>query len=216
MGLKIAMWGQPLVAMTSPMNELIPAWAEGPSFDCARAESAAEEAVCADPGLAELDVELARVYGLAAGDPALGEDGLNTLKAMQRGWIKGRDECWKASTSVEDCTAFAYATRITEIRQGYAAARADDGNGISTGPFPYVCEGLDVPVSAGFLTGQRPMVTLGWGDDRVALDGVPAASGAKYEGDTYAGPVMFWTQGDEAMFTLPGGAELTCTEDDIG
>ena len=58
-----------------------------PSFDCAKADSSAEEAICASDALAELDIELARLYRLAVKDDTLGADRLAELKAMQRGWI---------------------------------------------------------------------------------------------------------------------------------
>ena len=65
--------------------------AADPSFDCAKAESDAENAVCASEALAELDVETARLYQLAVAGVSGAR--LDELKAMQRGWIKGRDGC---------------------------------------------------------------------------------------------------------------------------
>ena len=57
-----------------------------PSFDCARAGSAAEKLVCGDAELAALDRQLAARYAQATdADPA-----------VQRGWVKERDACWKA------------------------------------------------------------------------------------------------------------------------
>ena len=68
-----------------------------PSFDCAKAHSAAEQLVCQDAGLAALDNELAALYPKALAK--LSTEQQKTEKAMQRGWIKGRNECWKESDS---------------------------------------------------------------------------------------------------------------------
>src|SRR5512137_1696094 len=65
-----------------------------PSFDCAKASGRIEQLVCKDAGLASLDRKLADAYAKALKSwPA---DVAKEQRAIQRGWIKGRDECWKA------------------------------------------------------------------------------------------------------------------------
>jgi uncharacterized protein len=188
-----------------------------PSFDCAKADSSAEEAICASDALAELDIELARLYRLAVKDDTLGADRLAELKAMQRGWIKGRNDCWKSDQDMETCVANAYAIRIHDLREGYSATRSADDQGISLGPVAFDCPDLQAGVSAVFINGDAAMVSLRWLDNVIALPAVRAASGAKYESDIWAGgPSMLWTQGDEAMFAPPGGPEMTCKLDEIG
>ncbi|MEM6422612.1 MAG: lysozyme inhibitor LprI family protein, partial [Pseudomonadota bacterium] len=115
--------------------------ARAPSFDCAEARSSAEIAVCRSDQLARLDLEVARLYRLAQRGPSIGERGAE-LRAMQRGWIKGRDDCWKAGAGIADCIAFAQLSRIEALRSGYADARQEDAAGISLGPLPYTCEGF--------------------------------------------------------------------------
>src|SRR5262245_38782185 len=66
------------------------------SFDCGRAASAGEKLVCGDAQLARLDVELARLYRLALDAPQLETNLKDELRASQRGWIRGRDDCLKA------------------------------------------------------------------------------------------------------------------------
>ena len=69
--------------------------AEKPSFDCGKVQAGSiEELVCQDAGLTKLDQQLAEVYAQAA-DKAKNEQP-PMLKAMQRGWVKGRDACWQA------------------------------------------------------------------------------------------------------------------------
>ncbi|MGE3523991.1 MAG: lysozyme inhibitor LprI family protein, partial [Candidatus Dadabacteria bacterium] len=68
------------------------ALAAGPSFDCAKAEAGSiEEMICNDPGLTALDVKLAAVYKEALAKAT--NEHPPVLKAEQRGWIKGRDDC---------------------------------------------------------------------------------------------------------------------------
>jgi uncharacterized protein len=85
-----------LVLVATPLSL---AAQEGPSFDCAAAESSAEKLVCADPDLAELDRRLAERFADAvAVAQSLGagaDEAEKTLRAYQRGWVSGRDECWK-------------------------------------------------------------------------------------------------------------------------
>lgn len=184
-----------------------------PSFDCAKAQSSAEEAVCANPDLAMLDVETARLYRLALS----GVSGARAdeLKAMQRGWIKGRDECWKSSLGLNTCIAAEYALRIFDLRTGYASSRAEEG--ASTGPKVLDCDSFDAAIGVVFINASSPMVALKWRDVAIALPQVPSGSGAKYESNVYAdGPTSLFTKGDEALFTPPGGTQLTCRIEEIG
>ncbi|MFC3119513.1 lysozyme inhibitor LprI family protein [Jhaorihella thermophila] len=65
--------------------------ASGPSFDCARATTPVENAICANPDLAALDQEIARLYGEARAT-ATGVEAA-TLRAGQRSWLRQRDAC---------------------------------------------------------------------------------------------------------------------------
>ncbi len=185
------------------------AMASEPSFDCEKAGSSADEAICDSDGLAELDQELARIYSLAVvGD--LSTERLNELKATQRGWIKGRDECWKSDLGLVPCVAAEYGFRIADLRTGYAGARSEEGP--SVGPYPYVCDGLDVPLSVVFVNTQERLVTLSWRDGAVVLPSVAAASGARYA----ARGSEFWSSGNEAMLTIPELGSMSCALDSSG
>ena len=84
-----------------------------PSFDCAKAHSAAEQLVCQDAGLAALDNELAALYPKAMSQ--LSAEQQKTEKAMQRGWIKERNECWKEQDKPA-CIARNYNERMAELQ----------------------------------------------------------------------------------------------------
>lgn len=89
------------------------ACAATPSFDCAKAAGAVETLICKDAALAALDNELATLYPKALSN--LSPEQLKTEKAMQRGWIKGRNDCWKAK-DLRQCVEENYQQRITELQ----------------------------------------------------------------------------------------------------
>ncbi len=188
-----------------------------PSFDCSQSDSDAEDAICKDSGLAELDLELSRLFHLALTGPNMTADRAEGLKQSERDWIRDRRECWKASVGLETCVANAYAFRIHEIREGYADARGKDAAGMSVGPVALRCEGMDALISAVFLNGERSLVSLKWLDRGMVLPRVPSGSGSRYETDIWdGGSSLLWTQGDEAVFNEPGGPESKCVVEEIG
>lgn len=77
------------------------------SFDCARASTLVEQAICNDPELSGLDDSLSDAYRDAlqqAPDPAL-------VQATQRRWLSQvRNSCRNAA-----CLRSAYRTRLTEL-----------------------------------------------------------------------------------------------------
>jgi uncharacterized protein len=88
-------------------------WAAQPSFDCAKATHDVEKLICEDAGLAELDQSLAELYATVLKHTPDANKG--TLKAEQRGWVKGRNDCWKAS-DMRSCVADDYRARINELK----------------------------------------------------------------------------------------------------
>ncbi|MEM9782667.1 MAG: peptidoglycan-binding protein, partial [Pseudomonadota bacterium] len=88
-----------------------------PSFDCARASTATESAICEDPGLAALDRELATAWSSAR---AVGVDA-----ATQRAWIARRDACGAA----RDCIAEEMESRIERLTGAPAVAQYQPGGG---------------------------------------------------------------------------------------
>jgi uncharacterized protein len=90
---------------------------QGPSFDCARVKAGSTEAlVCAEPELSALDRKLAEVYA-AASRKAVNEHP-PVLKAEQRGWIKGRNDCWK-SPDQRECVRDEYVRRVAGLQARY-------------------------------------------------------------------------------------------------
>lgn len=183
---------------------LIPllASAATPSFDCAKAHGAAEQLVCQDAGLAALDNELAALYPKALSQ--LSAEQQKTEKAMQRGWIKGRNECWKESDT-RQCVEESYQLRITELQIKGGQLRVPS-------LVDYQCDG-GIRLSTYFYNeAKRPaaMINLSEGNNQqqVLAYETPSASGARYEGQN----LTLWTKGSDAMLERYGQPTLNCSE----
>ncbi|MGB6188967.1 MAG: MliC family protein [Aeromonas molluscorum] len=178
------------------------ACAATPSFDCAKAKGAAETLICKDAGLAALDNELATLYPKALAD--LSQEQLKTEKAMQRGWIKGRNDCWKAK-DLRQCVEESYQLRITELQ-------IKGGQLMVPTPVDYQC-GKDVSLSTYFYNDAKlpaAVINLSEGDSQqqVLAYEAPSASGARYEGQNLA----LFTKGNDASLERYGQPTLSCTE----
>jgi uncharacterized protein len=176
--------------------------AEGPAFDCARAQGSVQELICKDEGLAALDRKLDGVYKAARAKAR--DDVPKTLVAEQRGWVKGRDDCWKTrdgspefltaswqATGTRACVEGKYRIRISELQAVWRLVPAK-------GPVSFACEKNPAnEVVATFFETDPAVALLERGDQTVTTWLVPAASGSKYEGRN----VEFWTKGPEATVT---------------
>ena len=91
----------------------VPAHAAQPSFDCSKASHEAELLICKDAELAALDRSLADLYNTLLKHTPASEQ--KQLKAEQSGWVKGRNQCWKASDQ-RGCIKSEYETRIRELK----------------------------------------------------------------------------------------------------
>lgn len=80
-----------------------------PSFDCQKARSASERAICADPELAALDTEMARLY--AQSRKAAAADKTSSLIVQQRVWLKRRAACGAEGA----CLKALFRERIAEL-----------------------------------------------------------------------------------------------------
>jgi uncharacterized protein YecT (DUF1311 family) len=158
--------------------------AQGPTFDCAKARGEVEKLICSDPSLAALDRKLASVFQSAM---ARARDGLDRqLKTEQRGWIQGRNECWKARdktwitatwtvNTVKDCVDARYRMRTAELQ---ALWRLVPSRTVS-----FVCENNPANVTvADFFATDPATIRLERGDRTATLWLVGSASNGLYEG----------------------------------
>ena len=188
--------GQPPAPVSPAAQAPVPTGgqAAAPGFDCTQVTGEIEKAVCSDGELSALDHQLADTYAQAlakAADKA-------TLQASQRGWIKGRGDCWKASDAAA-CVREAYIARITELR-------IDGGLVPAPKPVAFRCAGSDKPLTAVFYNEAPQAVVLSWGTDRAIVPLARSASGARYA----ARGVEFWEHQGEARVGFFGN-QMTCT-----
>ncbi len=87
----------------------------GPSFSCAAvSQGSMEELICQSDTLSAMDLKLTDTYKKAL----VKSNNNSTLKAEQRGWIKGRNESWKADDK-NKCLSDEYQQRISELQNKY-------------------------------------------------------------------------------------------------
>lgn len=175
----------------------LPQSAISPTFSCNEAEGTVETLICQDPELIRLDLYLDELF--QAGLTNFPEQDIPTYRAMQRGWISGRNDCWKEQ-AIRQCVIDSYSQRISEleVRTGYLLVPEAT---------PYQCED-SVRVDAYFYSGGiQPIAVLNLDDQQVFAWLSPAASGSRYTGRN----IEFWIRGEEAMLTTLG-ATLNCSQ----
>ncbi|PTQ68213.1 uncharacterized protein C8K61_112130 [Pseudomonas sp. GV071] len=156
------------------------------SFDCSKAAAGSiEELVCKTPALSAQDEQLAKVYQQALAKAK--NEHPPTLKAEQRGWLKGRDECWKADDKTH-CVSDAYQQRIAELQARYQLLPGK-------GPVRYVCDNQPgKEVLATFYATEPPTLIAELGDSTSLMYAQPSASGSQYQGRNES----FWEHQGEA------------------
>ena len=188
-----------------------------PSFDCDDPGlGEVQNRICADSALARLDVRLDSVWSTAlerARGTAMPQMWVDEMVDYQRGWVAGRDECWKApeareyagmreDEAIRRCTETAYRERIARLQADWGLAE------VTRGPVFWVCG--DDPgnefVTTFFATDPEA-VRVERGDQSEVFLRTRTASGARYEG--YSGK-SFWDRGGSAAFVWPEGETRIC------
>ena len=167
----------------------VAALAQGPTFDCAKAQGEVEKLICNDASLAALDRKLESVYKAASakaqGKPA------TQLREEQRGWISGRNDCWKANgqetwitatwtaNTVKGCVDAQYRLRTSELQ---AVWRLLPPKTVS-----FACQNNPAnEVVANLFDTDPATIRLERGDRTATLWRVGAAAAGKYEGQNVA------------------------------
>lgn len=169
------------------------------SFDCSKAAAGSiEELVCKTPALSTADEQLATVYKQAQAKAQ--NEHPPTLKAEQRGWIKSRDECWKADDK-NLCVGDSYRLRIAELQARYQLLPGK-------GPVRFVCDQQPAKeVIATFYPSEPPTLIAEFGDSTSLMYAQPSGSGSKYQGRNES----FWEhQGEATVVWGYDAAEMKC------
>lgn len=85
------------------------------SFDCSKAQTKDEKAICADQGLNDQDVEMAVLYRQLK--PLLGMGARGDMEDTQVAWLKRREACGEDRA----CLNNAYEDRLKQLRDGFEA-----------------------------------------------------------------------------------------------
>ena len=159
--------------------------AQGPTFNCAKASGEVETLICADASLAALDRKLDEVYKAAS---AKAKGKLATrLREDQRGWVKGRNDCWKAKgeqtwitatwtvDTVKGCVDAQYRLRTSELQAVWQL--------LPPKTVFHACQNNPAnEVAANFFATDPATIRLERGDRTVTMWLVGSASDGKYEG----------------------------------
>ena len=160
-----------------------------PSFRCDKVrEGSIEAMICNDEMLSVLDQKLAKVYADALKHES--KQHFSLFKAEQRGWIKGRNDCWKADDE-RVCVKDAYVQRIAQLQARYRLVESE-------GPVSFICDDTQTnEVVVTFFQTEPPTLIAEYGDSVSLMYLQPSASGSKHEG----GDKSFWAHQGEAMIT---------------
>lgn len=176
-----------------------------PSFDCSQAEGQVEELICSTPELAALDLHMDTVWQGAMDVMEQGnmpESDRATIRAEQRGWAEGRNDCWQ-SDDVEACVRSEYQVRTARLMADFGLAEAGE-------PTFWSCEGN--PANEFVLTffqTEPQSVRVERGDRQEVMIRTPTASGSRYLG-TFGKEV--WVKGAEGTFIWPQTDTLRCVD----
>jgi len=177
------------------------ALAAGPSFDCSKVQKGSiEELICKNEGLSDLDRKMTTVYAEAI-KKAINEHP-PVLKAEQRGWLKGRNDCWK-SADKRKCVDQSYRRRIAELQARYRLVSAN-------GPFWYSCDGdprNEVVVT--FFKTDPPTLEAEHGDQVSLMYLEPSGSGSKYQGRNES---LWEHQGEATIVWGYDSPEMHCSK----
>ncbi|GJL63827.1 MAG: hypothetical protein NPIRA04_24810 [Nitrospirales bacterium] len=144
--------------------------------------------ICEDGELSALDRKLSGVYAVASKNAT--NEHPPVLKAEQRGWIKGRNDCWK-SNDKRACVRVGYRRRIAELQARYRLVPYN-------GPFRFICDGNSANEVIATFFKTDPSTLIAKRGDSVSLMFVqPSGSGAKYHGRNET----FWEHHGEALIT---------------
>lgn len=83
-------------------------YADYASFDCNKATTVTEKAICADPELSALDNHMAKLYAHARGSTSMGD----TYETKQLQWLKNRNKC----KSDKQCLLKSYDNILNQLK----------------------------------------------------------------------------------------------------
>jgi uncharacterized protein len=150
---------------TQPATGTVPG-----ALDCAKPVNGAQQLVCGDPQLSDLEHRLQVAYQQASVRPGTDQAGLTSA---QNSWASVRDGCAQNS-EVRTCLLEAYQTRLVQL------ALADPATA-QPPVVTYQCPADNGPLTAQFYNQfTPPTAVLNWKGTQEILFLQPSGSGARY------------------------------------
>ncbi len=138
-----------LVALSALLTVFAAPTIAQPSFDCSKVKSESTEAlICGDMELSEMDREVDRLYRKIREQTA--EEDFKTIRAYQRGWIKGRNESWKEDNPRQHV--------LSSYRERIAVLSVQAGEVMVPDPVSYNCTGGEFEHLAAIFYDTTPPV----------------------------------------------------------
>lgn len=169
------------------------------TVNCAKVKAGSVESLlCKDNGLMTLERQMAEV--LLGAEPIAAKEKPPMLKAEQRGWVKVRDECLKASDKGA-CLFTSYKLRIAELQATYRLLP-------STSSVNYRCgNNPGIVFKAATFASDPPTLAAEFDENTSVLYAKPVAQGTRYE----SAQVAFSEHDGIAKIVWgPGSPEMTC------
>ncbi|BBY20950.1 MliC family protein [Mycobacterium stomatepiae] len=157
--------GSPSAAPTSGSPPPIPA-----AVDCTKPANAAQQPICTDSHLFDLERQLGDAYRRALARPGTDQ---SAVAAAQTSWASGRDDCAR-NADVHTCVLQAYQTRLVQLAIADPATAAPP-------VVTYRCPATSGPLTAQFYNQFDPQTAvLDWKGTQLILFILPSGSGARY------------------------------------
>lgn len=156
-------------ATPTPANSPSPAQPAG-TIDCTKPANAAQQLVCGDPHLTDLDHRLQTAYQQALARPGANKAALTSAQAS---WVATRDDC-AHNADAHTCVQEAYQTRLVQLAIADPATAAPP-------VITYHCPVGSGPLTAQFYNQLDPQTAvLNWKGNQEILFLLPSGSGARY------------------------------------
>ncbi|MGB1262143.1 MAG: MliC family protein [Cognaticolwellia sp.] len=172
-----------------------------PSFPCDNnANGTIEVLICQDQELSKLDRKLSNIYALAANKAKNERPAL--LAAEQRGWIKGRNQCWQ-SNDKRACVLTSYTRRNAELQAKYKLVP-------SSGALRFICDNnASNEVIVTFFQTKPATLIAERGDSVSFMYLQPSENGKKYYGRN---ETIWQHQGNTKIVWGYNAPEMQCVE----
>jgi uncharacterized protein YjbI with pentapeptide repeats len=173
-GVQTDFTGNELRQLAGILRHMEPASAH-PSFDCARAKTGVENAICADPKLAALDSALNWLWQRVEHTPE--------QLAAQKKWAAARATCrpnndvsplssesFSASSDPKGCIGIAYAERIRQLAPKSSSAVVGSGTYTTDSP-------LELPKGQHSALARKFLMARGYRQDEIAVENLGNGTG---------------------------------------